>query len=96
MDLIKQDRFKLALVVTEDLAVYKYTSKNKGELSHPGSFGFSYDPESGNVLYWVKDGDNSYRFKEVSNEELFAPYPHHELLGRKVNENLKEVIKKWL
>ena len=91
--ILKQDRFKLVLVVTKDLSVYKYTSENKREISHLGLFGFSLDPERESVLYWIEDGESSYRFKEVSDYKLFVPYPHHELFGKKRKESLKEVLK---
>lgn len=94
-NLIKHDRFKLTFIINEDLAVYKYTSENKDELLHLGSLGFSFDPRNESILFWIKDDDSSYSFKEVLNKELFSSYPHRELLGRKVSEKLGEVIKKW-
>ena len=94
-DIIKQDRFKLALVITEDLAVYKYTKENKGELSDLGSLGFSFDPEEDGVLYWIRNDDGSYCYVEVKDKELFAYHPHHELFGKRINKSLKEVLREW-
>ncbi|MEM0171866.1 hypothetical protein [Thermofilum sp.] len=91
-NLIKQDRFRLMLVATDDLAIYKYTNENKNELLHLGSFGFSFDPEGEKILFWVRDGDHYY-FKEVSDKKFFSPYSHHELLGKRVDEKLGEVLK---
>lgn len=94
-NLIKHDRFKLTLIINDDLAVYKYTSKNKDEMLHLGLLGFSLDPENESILFWIKDEDSSYSFKEVLNKEFFSSYPHRELLGKKATEKLGEVIKKW-
>ncbi|MEM5853770.1 MAG: hypothetical protein QW228_05370 [Candidatus Aenigmatarchaeota archaeon] len=94
--LIQQGRFKIVFIVTEDLTVYKYEVENKKEILHLGSFGFSLDPNDNKILYWIKDNDGSYFYKEMQNRELFIPYPHHELFGRKADEKLGEVIKKWL
>jgi hypothetical protein len=92
--IVKQDRFKLTLVITDDMAVYKYTEENKEGLLYLGSFGFSFDPEKDTVLYWIKDVSGSYYYREVVDSELFNYYPHHELVGRKVDKSFREVIKK--
>ena len=93
-DIIKQDRFKLTLVVTEDLAVYRYTNENKEELSHLGVLGFSFDPEKEVILYWVRNSDDSYCYREVADKELFNYHPHYELFGKRVNKSLGEALRK--
>lgn len=87
---------KFLFKVTEDLTLIKLEKDEIEKLDDMGYFGYSFS-SSGTLFVWMKNEKGEYEALEILGgdflNELLGRYPHHELLGRKLNKPLREVIK---
>jgi len=81
---------KLVLVVTEDLSLLRYGGDelDKADL---GFMGFSFNSPN-RISIWMRREEGEYDVLNFEDEELWGRFPHHELLGRKVREPLRDLI----
>jgi len=92
------ETYNLILIIKNDLSVYKYKGKEKGNIQDFGKFGYAFDATNKKVYVWVKS-EESYYYKELTDEseKLSLLLPHHELIegNEEKEKSIWEVIKEW-